>query len=300
MKKLIITVIICIVCEIQPAGACEICGCGVGNFYMGMVPKFNSKFIGLRYRYIGFSSQVKNSMSEFSRDTYQSLELWSGWKLGKKWQAMIFIPYQYNIRITNEGEKKSNGLGDITLLTNYRLINQPIGHGNQQLLIGGGIKVPSGAYKIDFTDPKINLGDPNAKAGTGSVDLLFNINHNISIQQWGINTMVSYKANSANQENYKFGNRLSANSLAYYRFKFKTMGIAPVIGGLYELSAPNYFQHERIEQTGGYAAFGLAGLEMNYSKVAFGLNVQAPLKQNLSQTQTQAKPRGLVHLTFTL
>lgn len=280
--------------------ACEICGCGVGNFYLGMMPRYNNQFIGLRYRYMSFTSTPHDDHSEYSHDTYRSMELWGGMKLGKKWQAMAFVPYQMNQRITNEKSTTSNGLGDITLLFNYRLLNSAIAKGNQQLWLGGGAKLPTGKYKIDFTNPENNLGDPNAQAGSGSVDFLANINHNLSLGKWGLNTTANYKVNTTNTSNFKFGNRFTVSSLAYHRFQAKSVGITPVLGGLYENASANRFEKSEVEMTGGYALFASSGLELSLKKVALGFNAQLPLSQNFSMNQTQAKSRGLIHLTFTL
>lgn len=280
--------------------ACEICGCGVGNFYLGMMPRYNNQFIGLRYRYMSFSSKPADEPGEFSHDTYRSIELWGGMKLAKKWQAMAFVPYQMNQRITNEKSTTSNGLGDITILLNYRLLNAATKNGNQQLWLGGGAKLPSGKYKVDFTNPENNLGDPNAQAGSGSVDFLTNLNHNLSLGKWGLNTSANYKVNTTNSNNFKFGNRFTVSSLAYRRFQSKAVGITPVLGGMFENAAANYFETNRVEMTGGNALFASSGIELSFKKIALGFNTQLPLSQNLSMGQTQAKARGLLQMTFTL
>src|SRR5215218_3212967 len=68
------------------SGACPICGCGVGGFYIGILPSFDRKFMGVRYQYMRYETHIANDASQFSHDYYRTLELWGGWSIGKKWQ----------------------------------------------------------------------------------------------------------------------------------------------------------------------------------------------------------------------
>lgn len=298
MKKLFLLALIC-VAELNQAYACEICGCGVGNFYLGVVPKFNSKFIGIRYRALNYKSQMRDDPAEFSNDYYQAIELWGGWNVNRRLQLITFIPYQVSKRITDDGEKYKSGLSDIIVFANYNVLNHTSGFANQFLWIGGGLKVPTGQYKIDFEDPENNLGDPNAQPGTGSLDFIVNVNHTISFKKWGFNTSANYKINTTNSDNYKFGNRFTANTLAYYQVALKSLSFAPMIGVAFDQSSGNSYKNEEVELTGGHALFGSTGLEVSYSKVTVGVTMQIPLAQNFADDQTKASVRGLAHVTFT-
>jgi hypothetical protein len=299
MKRLLILLSVTLLSSSIQLFACEICGCGVGNFYLGMMPNFTNKFIGIRYRSLYYRTQANNDPSQFSNDNYETIEIWNGWNLGKKWQLITFIPFQINQRITDDGTKTNTGIGDITVLANYKIWNYEESLVMHQLWIGGGAKLPTGQYKIDFSDPTYNLGDPNGQTGTGSLDYLLNVNHALTYLKWGVNTTVNYKINTANSDQFKFGDRVTANMMLFHRFVFNSFKVAPTVGGLYEHLKSNAYQNIEITATGGYAALGSLGVETSYRKIAFGLSFQHPLSQNYSQYQTIAKDRVLTHLTFT-
>lgn len=285
--------------------ACEICGCGVGNFYMGLLPNFKTKFIGVRYSFLNYRTILAKDASQFSNDYYKTTEIWSGWNIGNRWQVMAFVPYRSNKKISDDGVKTTNGLGDISLLANYKLfhtrnINASNKTVEQQLWAGAGIKMPTGAYHVDLTDPDANIGDANAQAGTGSTDILLNAMYQLTIQKIGFNTSVNYKINTANADQYRFGNRFTVNSLAFYRIRFAGMAVSPNAGLLYESSAGNNYQNEKVDETGGYLLNASLGAEINFNKITVGINTQLPVSQNFAAGQTNSKTRGVLHISFAL
>lgn len=304
MKKIYLITAFCFTCSAS-LFACEICGCGVGNFYMGLLPSFKSKFIGVRYSYLHYYSEMVKDPGQYSNDFYRTTEIWGGWNIGNRWQVLAFVPYRSNKKISDDGTKQTNGLGDISLLANYQLLHtRKISTSNktieQQLWAGGGIKLATGAYHVDLADPDTNIGDANSQSGTGSTDFLLNAMYQVSIQKIGFNTSVNYKINTTNTDAYRFGNRLTVNSLVFYRIRFAGMAVSPNIGLLYENSASNHYAKEVVDQTGGYLLNASAGAELNLNKITVGINTQLPLSQHFAQGQTISKTRSVLHISFAL
>ena len=129
---------------------------------------------------------------------------------------------------------------------------------------------------------------------------MLNAMYNIKIKKIGINSSASYKINTANSDDYSFGNKFSANSFVFYPIAKGEFGIVPNIGMLYEQTASSKLVKEAVTQTGGHMLSTAAGLELSYRKISIGANVQLPLHQNFSEGQTEMNLKGMVHVSFSL
>ncbi|MEO7992397.1 MAG: hypothetical protein ABI663_22795, partial [Chryseolinea sp.] len=176
MKRNIIFITLISFAISNQAKACEVCGCSLGGYYMGILPQFNKNFIGLRwsqnkyYAYVNHQSQ--GTEPEYSNDTFNKIELWGRFYVSKKWQVFAFVPFSFNHMKGNEDNVWAKGLGDITVIANYIILNT--GEQTEQkfkhtLTAGGGIKLPTGNYKQEVDGLLIN---PNFQLGTGSTDFL--------------------------------------------------------------------------------------------------------------------------------
>lgn len=298
MKKIFLIGILFL--SLQETFACDICGCSSGNYFIGPFPQFRKHFFGTRYSFRSFNSRVAGDPTQFSKDFYQTVELWGGLNVGKKWQIIAFVPYNVNRQSSDDGIKNSNGLGDITFITNYKLLDKRTGdkHGNrisQQLWVGGGVKLPTGKFAAD---PNDIIPDANNQPGTGSVDILLNAMYTFHINDWGINSNINYKINRS-AENFHFGNRFNTSAFVFRSISAAKITFNPNVGVLYENLQANKLDNLKVQETGGNALLAAVGLETNFSKMAVGFNAQLPLSQNLSNGQTTTKVRGMVHLTFT-
>jgi len=301
MKKIIPTILI-ICFSFSTAKACEICGCGLGNYYIGLLPQFSHKFIGFRYQYRSFKTVMADNPSQFSHDYYKTMELWAGWNIGKKWQLIAILPYNYIHQVSDDGVTNNNGIGDIALMANYKVFDKNTTSGNgsavaQQLWLGAGIKVPTGKFNVDATDPAL-VAIANTQTGSASTDFMLNAMYNVRINNFGINTGASYKMNTANNDKYIFGNKFSANSFVSYAINRGKTTVVPNAGILFETTAANKLDKQNIAQTGGHLLAAAAGLELSLNKVTIGANVQLPVNQSFSAGQTDLKVKGMAHITF--
>ena len=302
MKKFILA--FAFIIAFSSVNACDICGCGLGNYYIGILPQFNHRFFGLRYQFSKYETQLNNDPTQFSRDFYQIAELWSGWDIGKRLQLIVFVPYNFNHQNSDDGIKNKDGIGDIALLANYKVFGKISANNNsisQQLWLGAGVKLPTGKFNIEDPTAVDVAAEANTQIGSGSTDVMLNAMYNIHIKSFGISTVANYKINTTNKDEYRFGNKFSANSFAYYSFfpSAKTV-ITPNLGLLFQHSTSNTLQGNKVNLTGGNLLSAAAGIEVGFNKITIGLNTQLPISQSFSEGQTKSKVKGMFHITFSI
>lgn len=276
------------------AFACEICGCSHGGYFVGSFPDFRRHFIGVRYSYRSYFSHVDTSQ-EFSRDRYQSLELWGGWSLGRRWQVMVFLPFNANKQETDDGGHHHThyGFGDLTLMANYMLLK----HQRHQLWTGGGVKLPTGKFQPEAGHELVPAA--NMEPGSGSTDLVFTATDVVTAGKWSLYSNANYTVNRE-AKGFQFGNRLSGSVLGAFTIQGAKQAWIPNAGFYYEHFAANRESGSPIAGTGGQSLQSTLGLDIRFSRMNLGMNVQLPLAQQISDNQTHGKFKGMLQLIFPL
>jgi hypothetical protein len=287
--------------------ACDICGCGVGNNYIGILPDFKQKIIGLRFRYNSMLSHigVDGVRTYLTTDeTYRTLELYGGWNIGKHFRAMATVPYSFNERENRGTTSRKNGMGDISFTVYYQLLNSRKMFRQkllvQNLFIGAGMKLPTGKYNPADKGNTSESGNL-FQLGTASVDYTITAMYDLRVQDIGINVNGSYKINGTNKYEYRYGNKLTATTQLYYKYKMKNnLSLAPNAGILYENGKTDTDNGFRVDISGGKIFCVTAGIEVAYKKAAIGFSWQKPVSQDLAHGIVKANSRTMLHLSFLL
>ena len=289
-----------------PSQACDICGCGAGSSYIGILPEFNTQIIGLRYRYNHVQTHLGPGGTPSyltTNEGYHTAELWGGWTFGNHVRLMAYVPLAFNTKQSQETRDSKTGLGDAAIQGFYRLLNTRRTVGKSKLLIhdlwiGGGVKLPTGRYEPadkDETGRSANL----FQLGTGSIDFMLTAMYDIRLQDAGLNLTGSYKINTTNSSDYYYGNKFSGSAQLYYKFRIRDVAtLAPNAGLSYERSVKDLDGGYSVYTSGGTLLFGTLGGELVYKKIALGGNWQPPFSQNLANGAVKAHNKMMVHVAL--
>ncbi|HUQ65011.1 MAG TPA: hypothetical protein VM101_02580 [Flavitalea sp.] len=287
--------------------ACDICGCGVGTSYIGILPDFNKRIIGLRYRYNSIFSHIApggNTSYLTTKELYNTMELWGGWNINKKFRVMLALPYSFNEQINQGLRASKNGPGDINVSGQYELLNSRKTLDNhmivQSLWVGGGIKLATGKYNPN--DKSTSNSNANLfQLGTASTDFTANVMYDVRLQDAGINLSATYKRNTVNKYEYRYGNKLSTTAQVYYKIRIDhAVTIAPNGGVQYETAKQDTDHQLTVDISGGRLMMATVGVESAFKKISLGFNWQTPLSQEMAKGIVKANNRFMTHVSFLL
>ena len=300
MKELPLSLII-LLSSVSGNLACPFCGCGNSNFQVGLLPTYSNAFVGARYTYTHFNT-LSHDGSQYSHDYFHTTELWGGYKIGRV-QVMGFVPYVTSHKSSDDGIINKSGIGDVLILANYQVFSITNSDTNNKkaynsLWLGAGIKLRTGQSQVDVSDPDFTVGDFSSTPGTGSMDYLLNATHNLLVGNNGIVTNIAYRINTANAQQFQYGNRIYVNSAYFHSLPIGQLVIRPSLGLNLIVNDTNHYQSQEVADSHGYVLSGTAGINLQRGLIGMMANGFLPVSQNLFDGQTQFRQRASVALTF--
>jgi hypothetical protein len=264
---------------VPAAKACDICGCANSGSYFGLLPQSHKSLVGVRYQRLHFVTHPDSKVLR-TEEHFNVSEVYGRFFPIKRVQVMAFVPYRIDRQVTSADVKKQNGLGDVTVLANYNVLNtlmdkENSGSFTHTLLLGGGIKVPTRKFKFDENNT-LQVANANFQLGTGSTDFIVNAFYTINKDQWGLATNVSRKFNTTNSQDYRFGNQLFGTMDLYRSFKIGNISLTPSLGVYAEKSEHGIKKGEVLKETGGTLFNGAAGGTLFSERWTVGIKAGNP------------------------
>jgi hypothetical protein len=280
--------------------ACDVCGCANGGTFFGVLPQSHRSFVGVRYRLRSFDSHLTSVLFK-SSETYQTTELWGRFYPFKRTQLLAFLPYNFNAQTVQSSGKttKIQGFGDASVIMQYQvfttLFDSTARRFDHSLLVGGGLKLPTGKFNYNANETVANA---NFQLGTGSLDYLVNMTYTLRKKSGGLNLETNYRIATANNQNYRFANRLSAAATLFRSIQAtKALSLLPNAGFSAEYAKEDIKNGERNSYTGGFQGNLNLGTEVYATRFMAGFSVQVPVYQQLAKSDLKSKGTLSVHLT---
>ena len=211
----------------------------------------------------------------------------------KKLSITAVLPYNHNI-LLQEGVvlDKLSGVGDVSLLTQYHIIN---GLGENEdtvkvihrLTLGAGIKLPTGRFNIEGYEEDI---EPYLQPGSGSVDFPFSMQYLMMVKGFGLAPVFSFKLNTTNRNGFKFANTINSKLTFFYSKTVKKFNITPSAGlnldhgGKAKINAVAYGK-----DTGGNLLTTFYGVDMSFKNIGVNFAYFQPVYQSLIGDQFENK-----------
>lgn len=288
----------------SPASACDVCGCSIGGNYFGILPQFQRHFVGVRWSEQSFRSAHSRSAAESGRfdsdEHFRTVDVLGRFYPTRRWQVLTLAPY-HNFQRTEGGVlTRVGGLGDVSVLGNYILLNTGDSLSRRwqhTLTLGGGIKLPTGQHRLKADDGEALL--PNLQPGSGSTDFMLSATYTLRRGAWGLSADLLGRLNTANKQDYRFGHRLSGSAKFFY---WKNLGrklmLLPNAGVFADAAQPNREGRYDAEATGGFMALATAGLDVYAGRFSTGFTFQQPVYQHLGEGKIQAAARWMATLNY--
>jgi len=236
--------------SLGPLNACDLCGCASGSSGLGVLPRFDSGFLGLRYAYQGFGHLNKNipGVDNALSDDFHRLELWSRIPLNERLQLIVTLPYALNRRSGTLTTTRLQGIGDAQLLVNGWLWRKESEKNSFQLNAAAGLRLPTGKYRQrDESGMLLPIG---LQTGTGTYGLPMALQSGWRRGSWGAMAELFALWNTENEETYKPGSQYSAALLGLYYGDFKQSFLVAHAGLRYEQSGMDSEFGQTLNQTG--------------------------------------------------
>ena len=285
------------------AFSCDACGCAMTGAYNGIYPQFSRNLLGFRYGNTEFTHPNTplnyNGESRVYKDYFQRFEAWGRFYPSDKVQLFAFVPYQVHRREEENRTTEIRGVGDITILANYALVNTGDSLDrkfNHTLLLGGGFTLPTGKYQE--RDEGQQMLPAQFQIGTGAYSLSTQLNYTIRHKGFGLNTELSYTFRDVNERSYRFGESANMAISGFYWIKKDGMAILPNLGWSYEEYHPDLEYGQRKAETGGNMQFLNLGVDLNYKRLFLRGFVQNPLSQNLPEAQPRSGLRWNASISY--
>ena len=304
MKKHIVT--IAMVLLYLPLMACDVCGGSGMNMGFGYIPLQKRHIVGVNYSISSFRTDhpsMPGIAEQYSKDHFQTVDLWMRYFLTNRWMITASIPFKSNSINMNPGatysSKYSRGLGDASVQAYYGLWRRGTSNSKTQLfwLVGAGIKMPTGSTNNKLEGQQVQ----NMMLGTGTWDGQLASNFSWRKNKIGLNHEINYSLNSANENLFRFGNRLSSKLIVFTQKRAGKFAMIPQLGLSYQdfnKDIANTSLNIERRYSGKEQLGAVAGLDFYGKSTGLRINTELPLAHTISEGYVTPKYSARIQFLY--
>ena len=297
------------------ASGCDVCG-----YYPGIIPNEKMSYAGIAYRFRSFTSNGSEVQSQLIPDrmvktmhdpsahvsdaaadriayeVYRTLEARARYFIHPRIELNTYIPFAFNHARHNDTHVFNNGIGDITLLGGYHILdNLKKNNLTHRLQAGAGVKIPTGNYKAETGGERI---DPLIQTGTGSTDGYLFCSYGLLYRKFGMLVNANYKINGTNKLHEHTANSNSVFSSLFYRKKSGDYTWMPSLQFSREFSKGLYSNGIFQKGTMMNLWMGGAGLDVYYRQMGVSMSCHLPQNEEGDEFMMPARLRYSMQLTW--
>jgi hypothetical protein len=284
----------------QTAGiSCEVCGSAAGGGFFGILPFVQSHYVGIQYRHTRFTTNHTDLLSghrSYSGESFQQLQLTGRWNINARTHLYVLLPWHMNERTESGVVDRFIGIGDAQLMVHRVLLNRDdlnAEHWKHLVTVGGGVKLPIGAYRITGLNGEVN---PYLQPGTGSWDAVGYANYTVRKNMWGGTTQWTYSFNTRNSSGFRYANKCTGSVQAFFWKRLGIVTLLPMAGAELTIAGADLDDTTVLHQSGGDSLFGQAGCSAYLSRVLLHFRYQFPLTS--TNNIIESKPAYMVQALY--
>ncbi len=294
MKLHFLTTLLIFFIYLSSSSACDVCS-GVSNgFNLDISGQQTTNSIGIGYRYIPFKNQSESSAN---LSMINMVDVYGSYSPVKKFVIISSLSYIHSIIRDQETRQTFSGLGDMSLLFNYKALSKtPEKNSNikHELSFVAGLELPTGKYVNDVD----NL--PLQQTGSRSVDFLSGVNYQVTLGDWWISNSNILKFNTTNKFDYRFGNSYWSAIYAAYSIRKTKHQVRPMIGLDVLHQQRNVKENIYQNMTGGTLIRSVVGVSYKINDFQISLLTQVPMYQAMNNTSVKFMPDLTLKLFYNL
>ncbi len=281
--------------------ACDICA-----MFSAVTPNAQNNLVGLYFRHRAFN-RWNHSLEEgfgktqhypstgqvagfsptddaYHSESFTSLTLHGRWFFTPQWFVQAQLPFQYNRMTTDAWQIYRVNVGDANVMVSRAILNREIKGHFWRIFGGVGLKMPTGSR---YQDPSTYRELFEMQGTTGSWDVQSRLEIAWRRSSHGVMGDVSYRINTADRQQIRYGNFFNARASAFYLIDIKK-GLFRLMpqGGLFlEHYAGRFWQGEALPNVGGTSLFATLGAGWFGERMNLRPEVQIPVLQDLHGDQ---------------